>query len=77
MSLTQEQIKNVLGTSKTRNTILTAEMKDAIVEMVDTEEVTSIDYITSQIQDNFEGGDKVKKEHVKNYLKRLLKNQEE
>lgn len=76
MSLTVEQIKNVLGTTRTRNTILTATMKDAIDEMIDTEENTSINDITSELQENHEGGERVKKEHVKNYLKRLLKNQE-
>jgi len=73
MSLTAEQIKNVLGTSRRRNTILTQEMKDTILEMVNEEEGVTVDSITSYIQENYEGGDKVKKEHVRNFLKRQLK----
>jgi len=76
MSLTAEQIKNVLGTSRRRNTILTQEMKDTILEMVNEEEGVTVDSITSYIQENYEGGDKVKKEHVRNFLKRQLKKEE-
>jgi len=66
--LTTEQIKEVLGSSNPRPKILTDDDKVRILEMVD--EGCGFEEIVSEIQ---ETNEKVKKEHIKNYLKRQLK----
>lgn len=68
--LSTEQIQNVLGTSITRKRILTDEMKSTIVEMCESGNTLS-EIVIELKKEN----DLVKKDHVRNYLKRLLKNQ--
>lgn len=67
MSLTAEQIKEVLGSSNTKPKVLTNEMKERIIEMV--QEGIGINEIVTELKTNNE---KVKKEHITNYLKRYL-----
>jgi len=66
--LTTEQIKEVLGSSNPRPKILTDDDKVRILEMVD--EGLNLQEIFSEIR---ETNEKVKKEHIRNYLKRQLK----
>lgn len=74
--LTQDQIQECLGTLKTKPKVLTPEDKVQILAMV--EDGDSFDTIVEVIQ---EGNDKVKRDHVKQYLRRrlnrLLKDTEE
>jgi hypothetical protein len=68
--LSTEMIENVLGKSITRKRILTDEMKLQIVEMC--ESGNTLSEIVIELKKESE---LVKKDHVRNYLKRLLKNQ--
>ena len=68
--LSAEQITNVLGKSITRKRILTDEMKLQIVEMCESGN-TLAEIVLELKKEN----ELVKKDHVRNYLKRLLKNQ--
>ena len=68
MSLTTTQIQNVLGSSNTKPKVLTDENKNRILEMC--EEGSTIKEIVEELQST---NDKVKTDHVKNFLKRYLK----
>ena len=68
MELTAQQIESVLGSSNTKPKILTDENKERILEMCENE--STIKEIVEELQ---ETNDRVKTDHVKNYLKRYLK----
>lgn len=66
--LTKNQIQDVLGSSNARPKVLTDEDKVRVMEMC--EEGNSLQEIVDELQ---ETNDAIKKDHIKNYLKRQLK----